>query len=441
LDQESSRRQSAGFIRVAGRLAATAVLLLAIHPLQAAADTSKAAMFVPMLRPATPLLESAGAATTKVASPAVTMRDALAARQVAVTLGAGDTLLTVLGRQGISAAEAYRDLVKLRGRVNLMSLRPGDKLTLAILDDGQGKHLAALTWRDVRGRSASIALLPGAPLGLAAATPATAPAAVKPAARTANSDQTVVLKSATVRATPALGRLLTESNLPPQLCEQIVMALHQAKRPPRNGETVKIVYQTPKDPRAGSPVQLRYATYTGRDGRQHVYQYTPLPTPAPLQKVDIDAATMVALDEPLPGARISSPYGWRIHPVFHVTRFHKGVDYEAAQGTPIIAAADGIIEEIGYSRGTGYGNYLRIRHTTRLETAYAHMLGFAPRLRTGSFVRRGQIIGYVGQTGVATGPHLYFEILVDNLQIDPESAPLRWTRPRFNSQMAAVPGP
>src|SRR5262249_34090221 len=160
-----------------------------------------------------------------------------------------------------------------------------------------------------------------------------------------------------------------------------------AGRPPRNGEELKIVYQAPKDPRAASPVQLRYAAYTGRDGRQHVYHYTPLPTPASLQNVDVSGATMVALTEPLPGARISSPYGWRIPPVFHMTPVHKGVAFAAPRGTPTIAAADGIIEEIGDNPASGYGNYIRIRHTTQLETAYAHMLGFAPRLRAGSFVR------------------------------------------------------
>jgi murein DD-endopeptidase MepM/ murein hydrolase activator NlpD len=422
-------------LRIAGKVAATAVVVLAIHPLQAAADTAKAGIFTPMLKPGMTPIESAGAATTAAASPAAMMRNALAARQVTVTLQPGDTLLTVLKRQGIADNEAYGDLVKLRGRINLLSLRPGDKLTLAILDDGHGRHLAALSWRDLRGRNASVALLPGAPVGVAAAT---RQSAVKPAAAGAV-DQSVVVKSTTIKATPALSHQLTESNLPPELCEQVVMALHQAKRPPRNGETVKIVYQAPKDPRAATPVQLRYAAYTGRDGRQHVYRYTPLPTPASLQNVDVSAVTMVALSEPLPGARISSPYGWRIHPVFHVTRFHKGVDFAAPRGTPIFAAADGIIEEIGYNPGWGYGNYIRVRHTTRLETAYAHMLAFAPRLRSGSFVRRGQIIGYVGETGWATGPHLYFEVLVDNVQIDPESAALRWTSPRFNSQVAAVP--
>jgi murein DD-endopeptidase MepM/ murein hydrolase activator NlpD len=434
LNQDSSRGRAADIFLIAGKMVATAFLLLASHPQQSFADTSKAAIFKPILKPAMPTLESAGAATSSAVSPAVAMRNALATRQVTVTLGAGDTLLTVLKRQGIASSEAYGDLVKLRGRINLLSWRPGDQLTLALLEGGHGKHLASLSWRDVRGRSASLALLPGAPLGVAvAATPAATSGAP------VTKDQGVVLKSATVRATPTLGRQLTESNLPPQVCEQVVMALHQAKRPPRNGETVKIVYQAPKDSRADSAVQLRYAAYTGRDGKPHVVGYTPLPAPASLQNIDVDAATTVTLTEPLPGARISSPYGWRIHPVFHVTLFHKGVDYEAARGTPIVAAADGIIEEIGYSKGSGYGNYLRIRHTTHLETAYAHMLGFAPRLRTGSFVRRGQIVGYVGQTGVATGPHLYFEILVDNLQIDPQSTALRWTRPRFDSQVAAMP--
>jgi murein DD-endopeptidase MepM/ murein hydrolase activator NlpD len=246
----------------------------------------------------------------------------------------------------------------------------------------------------------------------------------------------VVVKTMAVHGSSALPRLLTESGLPPQVCEQVIMALSQVRRPPVHGEMVKIVYQMPVDPASGPAPQLRYAAYAGRDGKQHVLSYAAPAVPASLQQVDLAPALMVSLSQPLPGARISSPFGWRVHPVFHTRRFHKGVDYEAALGTPVIAAADGIVEDVG--RRGSYGNYILIRHSPRLETAYAHLSGFASRLGVGAPVHRGDVIGYVGMTGVATGPHLYYELLVDGRQIDPESRALKVAALQRNPQTASV---
>ncbi len=92
-------------------------------------------------------------------------------------------------------------------------------------------------------------------------------------------------------------------------------------------------------------------------------------------------------------------------------------------GTPVMAAADGVVEDVG--RRGNYGNYILVRHSGRLETAYAHLAGFAPVVAAGTPVHRGDVIGYVGMTGVATGPHLYYEVIVDGRQIDPEGAALK----------------
>ena len=337
-----------------------------------------------------------------------------------VTMKSGDTLFSVLTNAGVPASEAYGDLARLKGRIDAKKLYPGDRLTLAFVGEGNRRRLASIAWSGKRGGNASVALLPDA----------AAPEVVK-------ADAAMVLKTMALHGTLALARQLTESGLPPQVCEQVIMALSQARRPPVHGEMVKIVYQVPVNSATGPAPQLRYAAYAGRDGKQHVFHYTALATPAPLQQVDLTPATMVNLWQPLPGARISSPYGWRVHPVLHTRLFHKGVDYEAALGTPVIAVADGIVEDFG-SRGT-YGNYIRIRHSARLETAYAHLSGFSPSLDLGMPVQRGAVIGYVGMTGQATGPHLYYELLVDGRQIDPESKALKQATRSRVPQTASVP--
>jgi len=120
---------------------------------------------------------------------------------------------------------------------------------------------------------------------------------------------------------------------------------------------------------------------------------------------------------PLAGARISSHFGMRRHPVLGYTKMHRGTDFGARKGTPIFAAGDGIIEFLG--RNGAYGKYIRIRHNGTYETAYAHMSRYAPNLSSGKRVRQGEVIGYVGSTGRSTGPHLHFEILKHGSQINP----------------------
>jgi murein DD-endopeptidase MepM/ murein hydrolase activator NlpD len=113
----------------------------------------------------------------------------------------------------------------------------------------------------------------------------------------------------------------------------------------------------------------------------------------------------------------TSPFGWRVHPMLHINEMHTGVDWAAPMGTPIFAAGNGTIEWIG-PRG-GYGKYVRIHHTDGYETAYGHMTAFARGLEVGSKVRQGQIIGFVGSTGMSTGAHVHFEIWVNGRVVDP----------------------
>jgi murein DD-endopeptidase MepM/ murein hydrolase activator NlpD len=127
--------------------------------------------------------------------------------------------------------------------------------------------------------------------------------------------------------------------------------------------------------------------------------------------------SMDVLETPVTDAPVTSPYGWRVHPILKRRRFHKGVDYAAPEGTPVHAAAEGVVEAIG--RHGHYGLYLRVRHGADVQTAYAHLAGFAPQLHVGSVVARGEVIGRVGRTGWATGPHLYYEVIIDGRRVDP----------------------
>jgi len=125
---------------------------------------------------------------------------------------------------------------------------------------------------------------------------------------------------------------------------------------------------------------------------------------------------------PVKGARISSKFGVRIHPVKKIKKVHRGTDFAASTGTPIMASNSGKIVYIG-NRG-GYGKCIIIRHNNGYKTLYGHMSKYAPNSFLNKMVYKGDIIGYVGKTGIATGPHLHFEIIKNNIRINPEKANL-----------------
>ncbi|PIB93761.1 peptidoglycan DD-metalloendopeptidase family protein [Caulobacter sp. FWC2] len=126
------------------------------------------------------------------------------------------------------------------------------------------------------------------------------------------------------------------------------------------------------------------------------------------------------LRTPVDGARITSVFGMRKHPVLGYTRAHQGVDFGAGTGTPILAAGDGVVLEA--KRWGGYGNWLRIRHAGQWDTGYGHISRYAPGIHAGSRVRQGQVVAYVGATGLASGPHLHYEVWLKGQRVNPIGA-------------------
>jgi len=136
------------------------------------------------------------------------------------------------------------------------------------------------------------------------------------------------------------------------------------------------------------------------------------------------------LRAPLQFRRVSSGFGSRYHPLLHTWRHHEGVDFAAAYGTPVRATADGIVTRVGHD-DSGYGNLIEVRHVNGIRTRYGHLSGFARGLHAGERVDQGETIGYVGSTGLSTGPHLHYEFLVAG----------RPTNPRRKDMGAGAPVP
>ena len=119
---------------------------------------------------------------------------------------------------------------------------------------------------------------------------------------------------------------------------------------------------------------------------------------------------------PINGARLSSSFGLRKHPILGYNKLHQGTDFAAPKGTPVMASGSGTVEMASWNGA--YGKYVRIRHNSTYKTAYAHLSRFGKKIRRGAKVQQGQIIGYVGSTGRSTGPHLHYEVLVQNKRVN-----------------------
>ncbi len=125
---------------------------------------------------------------------------------------------------------------------------------------------------------------------------------------------------------------------------------------------------------------------------------------------------------PINGARLSSPFGMRKHPIDGFNKMHKGTDFAAPMGTPIMASGSGVIKKAGWCGGGG--NCVLIKHNSTYQTIYAHMSKFAKGIRSGVRVKQGQIIGYVGSTGKSTGPHLHYEVIVNGEKVNSQTLKL-----------------
>lgn len=189
------------------------------------------------------------------------------------------------------------------------------------------------------------------------------------------------------------------------------------------GDRFEVTYDRLRDPTSGrvNVGVLRHVSITYGGKTLSLWRFKPKGGPED-GKVDYfnargESVRMALLRTPVDGARMSSGFGPRKHPILGYTRMHKGIDFAAPRGTPVYAAGDGVVEKA--ARWGGYGNYIRIRHNDVFATAYAHLAGFAKLLRPGMTVRQGQVIGYVGSTGRSTGPHLHYEVRKNGVAIDP----------------------
>lgn len=239
------------------------------------------------------------------------------------------------------------------------------------------------------------------------------------ASTTVPADEVVVTASNRASLYQSFYKSALDQKLPPDVILKL-LRVHSYdvdfKQKVHSGDTFEVFFdgEGTSGDQAG---ELLYTSMTVAGETRKFYRFRTPDNTIDFYDENGSSAKKFLMRNPVKGGRFTSGFGNRRHPLLRRIRMHTGVDWAAPRGTPILAAGDGTIEMA--ERHGGYGNYVRIRHANGFATAYGHMTRFASGSKPGARVKQGQIIGYVGSTGRSTGPHLHYEVLVNNKFVNP----------------------
>jgi murein DD-endopeptidase MepM/ murein hydrolase activator NlpD len=323
---------------------------------------------------------------------------------VTVETQPGDTPLKLLTRMGVSPEDARAATRTMSAVWDPRDLRPGQKVTLSILD----------------GHLNSFRLALGPAREIAAARDDAGNFVAEDQARPINAVRTF----GAGKIVNSLSRAAADVGIPVAVVAEMIRAFSydvDFQREVRTGDTFAMLYDHVHD-EAGKPTSVGHLLYaemvlSGKVLR--LYRFTMPNGEVGFYNALGENIRKPLLRTPVDGASITSGFGMRFHPILGFSRMHQGVDFGVPSGTPIYAAGDGTVTKAGPAGG--YGNYIEIQHNQQYATAYAHLSAFAAGLHDGQRVRQGEVIGYVGMTGLATGPHLHYEVHYQNAPIDPLS--------------------
>ncbi|WP_413206700.1 peptidoglycan DD-metalloendopeptidase family protein [Rhodospirillum sp. A1_3_36] len=335
-----------------------------------------------------------------------------------ITVSSGDTLMKLLGEQDVPRSEAYAAVDAMRTVFDPRNIRPGHELTLELRP-----HEEPLGEGDAESTTTSVDLV-GLRFEPSVGTTITLDQDENGAFHASAQDEPLVRQ--VLRQDGVIQSSLFEAGLEVGASQSALAELIRIfsydvdfQRDIRKNDSFQIFYDEyyTEDGRLAHTGDVLYASMTLSGTKYNLYRFEDADGNVDYYNEKGEGVRKALLRTPINGARLSSGFGKRFHPVLGYSKMHKGVDFAAPRGTPIYAAGDGIVEKAGPF--SSYGNYVRIRHNSEFKTAYAHMKGFAKGIKAGSRVKQGQIIGYVGTTGRSTGPHLHYEVLKQNTQVNP----------------------
>lgn len=371
--------------------------------------------------PAVPDLDSAlpvslYAAAQPLSGQVLAAEAAPAASSVIIEVSSGDTLMALLTREGVSRQDAYDAVSALEEVFSAKDLRPGQQLRLTFEEP---EEALAAAGEEAAGPSLlALALQPSVDADVQVVRTADGSFNAAEQERPLRME----LEAAVGVIDDSLFAAADNAGVPiPALIEMIKIFSFDVdfQREIQPGDSFEVLYEAYYDD-TGSLAKTGKIVFAGLtlSGKPlELYNYTPSSGFEDFFDLTGQSVRKALMKTPIDGARISSNFGMRKHPILGYNKMHKGADFAAPTGTPIYAAGDGVIEMAGWNGG--YGKYVRIKHNGTYKTAYAHMSKIAKGVGKGTRVSQGEIIGYVGATGQVTGPHLHYEVHLDGKQVNP----------------------
>ncbi len=336
-------------------------------------------------------------------------------QEKSVKIGSGDTLTGVLNRAGLSNNEAYEVVQAVKAHVDPRNLKPGQVLNIKmdpVADKESGYQFASLNMAVDQLRTVSVAR---------------GEAEKGYEAKVQERAMKTQLYAQETEVQNSLFGSAAKAGIPSSVVAEAIRVYSwqiDFQRDIRQGDKLKVMYEQ-HETEDGVRIKtgnLIYAQLTLEGVEIPIYRHEMKDGRVDYFQGNGKSIRKTLMKTPIDGARVSSGYGMRRHPIQGYNKMHKGIDFAASTGTPIYAAGDGTVQRAG--RFSGYGNYIRIRHNGQISTAYAHMSRISKDVTVGQRVRQGQVIGYVGTTGNSTGPHLHYEVLVNGVQADPRGVNL-----------------
>ncbi|MBP6013806.1 MAG: peptidoglycan DD-metalloendopeptidase family protein [Alphaproteobacteria bacterium] len=321
----------------------------------------------------------------------------------AIEVERGDTLTGILTEQGVTSDEARAAVQSLSSVYDPTDIRAGQTITLTLAPEGM---------------MLSLALKPSIERDLLVRRSEDGTFAID--------DRVMTLTATDTRAAGMIDGSLFISAISAGVPEAVIVDLIHIysydvdfQREVKSGDRFDILYTSFVDEH-GQPIKggaIQYAELTLQGKAKPLYRFTTNDKASDYFTPKGISGKRQLMRTPIDGARLTSRYGMRRHPILGYTKMHKGVDFGAPTGTPVMASGNGTVKMAGWHGG--YGRYVQLSHAGTYSTAYAHLSRFARGIKSGVRVRQGQIIGYVGTTGRSTGPHLHYEVLAKGKQINP----------------------
>ena len=333
-----------------------------------------------------------------------------------ITIDKKDDLQSFLTGNGLDPKDADAAAAALGELVDLAGLKSGEKLRVLVSHEGEAVKILRLSLYDQGVHQATIARRDDDSF-VRADEPESSTDEFETAEQPDETDNGGPMPT----LYSSLYETAREQQIPEPLITELVRILSydvdfQSRISP--GDSLEVFHSLPEAGASDDDDEILYVAIT-IDGTTKRYYRFRSPDDGVVDYFDEEgrSAKKFLVRKPMNVGIVRSPFGYRRHPILGYVRLHPGVDWAAPRGTPIMAAGNGTVEKAGWA--SGYGNFTLIRHTNGYETAYGHQSSIARGIRPGVKVRQGQIIGYVGSTGLSTGPHLHYEVRINDKPVDP----------------------